>query len=93
MPSFFSGNYKIFKNALGKFIPSCPSKHVITSNNSMIKYDLLHITIFFVNKDLIDYSKQADLHKVQRVIMILFRGNIKEVAPEICAFVPLAESS
>ena len=36
----------------------------------MIKYDLLHITIFFVNKDLIDYSKQASLHKIQSMIMI-----------------------
>ena len=81
----------MFKNALGQFIPSCPSKHVITSNNSMIKYDLLHITIFFVNKDLIDYSKQTSLHKVQRMIVIRYRGSIKEVAPEICAFVPLFE--
>ena len=24
----------------------------------MIKYDLFHITIFFVNKDLIDYAQQ-----------------------------------
>ena len=30
----------------------------------MIKYDLLHITIFFVNKDLIDYAQQVSLHKV-----------------------------
>ena len=43
---------------------------VISSTNSVIKYDLLHITIFFVNKDLIDYSKQASLHKIQRMIMI-----------------------
>ena len=42
----------------------------ITSTNSMIKYDLLHITIFFVNKDLIAYSKQAGLHKIQSMIMI-----------------------
>ena len=31
----------------------------------MIKYDLLHITIFFVNKeDLIDYAQQASLQKM-----------------------------
>ena len=70
MPSFYSGNYKIFKNALAQSIPNRPPKHVITSTNSMIKYDLLHITIFFVNKDLIDYSKQASLHTIQRMVMI-----------------------
>ena len=70
LPLFYSGNYKIFKNALVQYIPNRHPKHVITCNNSMIKYDLLHITIFFVNKDLIDYSKQASLHKIQRMIMI-----------------------
>ena len=32
LPSFYSGNFKIFQNALGQFIPNCPPKHVITSN-------------------------------------------------------------
>ena len=32
--------------------------------SSMIKYDLLHITIFFGNNDLIDYAQQASLHKI-----------------------------
>ena len=32
--------------------------------NSMIKYDLLHITIFFVNEDLIDNAQQANFHKI-----------------------------
>ena len=31
---FYSGNFKIFKNALGQFIPNCPPKHVITSTNN-----------------------------------------------------------
>ena len=70
LPSFYSGNYKIFKNTLLQFIPNRPPKHVITNTNSMIKYDLLHITVFFVNKDLIDSSKQASLHKIQSMIMI-----------------------
>ena len=70
IPLFYSGNYKIFKNALVQYIPNCPPKHVITCNNSMIKYDLLRITIIFVNKDLIDSFKQASLHKIQRMIMI-----------------------
>ena len=26
---FHSGNFKFFKNALGKFIPNCPPKHMI----------------------------------------------------------------
>ena len=39
LPSFYSGNYKTFKNVLGQFMPSVPPKHVITSTNSMIKYD------------------------------------------------------
>ena len=33
LPSFYSGNFKFFKNALGQLIPNCPSKHVITSTN------------------------------------------------------------
>ena len=78
-----------------QFIPEYPLKHVITSTNSMIKHDLLRITIFFLNKDFIDYSKQVSLHKIQRMIIliqiILYRDSIKEVAPEICAFVPLFE--
>ena len=28
----------------------------------MIKYDLLHIIIFFINKDLIDSPQQVSLH-------------------------------
>ena len=30
----------------------------------MIKYDLIHMTIFFVKKDLIDYAQQVSLHKI-----------------------------
>ena len=30
---FYSWNFKIFKNALGQFIPNRPPKHVITSTN------------------------------------------------------------
>ena len=31
----------------------------------MIKYDsLLHMTIFFVNKDLIDFAQQVSLNKI-----------------------------
>ena len=37
----------------------------------MIKHDLLHITIFFVNKeDLIDYAQQVSLQKIYRMIVI-----------------------
>ena len=36
----------------------------------MIKYDFLHNTIFFVNKNLIDYAPQVSLHKISRMIMI-----------------------
>ena len=32
LPSFYSGDFKLFKNALGQFITHRPSKHVITSN-------------------------------------------------------------
>ena len=53
-----------------QFIPNRPPKHVITSTYSMIKYGLLHITTFFVNKDLIDYSKQTTLQKIQRMIIV-----------------------
>ena len=35
-PLFYSGNFKIFKNALGQFVPNSPPKHVITSTNSYL---------------------------------------------------------
>ena len=31
MPSFYSGNFKVFKSALGQYIPNRPPKHLITS--------------------------------------------------------------
>ena len=31
----------------------------------MIKYDLLHITIFFVNKDLVGYAQQVSLQDLK----------------------------
>ena len=34
MALVYSGNFKIFKNALGQFIPNRPPKHVFTSTNS-----------------------------------------------------------
>ena len=33
LPSFYSGNFKIFENAFGQFISNRPSKHVTTSTN------------------------------------------------------------
>ena len=33
LPSFYSRNFKIFKNSLGQFIPNRPLKHVITNSN------------------------------------------------------------
>ena len=36
LPSFYSGNFKIFKNVLEQFIPNRPPKHVITSINHTI---------------------------------------------------------
>ena len=78
-----------------QFIPEYPLQYVIISINSMFKHDLLHITIFFVNKDFTDYSKQVSLHKIQSMIIliqiILYQDSIKEVAPEICAFASLFE--
>ena len=60
----------------------------------MIKYNFLHNTIFFVNKNLIDYVQQVNLHMISSLIMIdsnnyLPRYNIKEVASEKCAIGPL----
>ena len=40
LPSFYSGNFKIFKNALEQFIPNRPPKHVITSTNCMTYNDV-----------------------------------------------------
>ena len=37
----YSSNFKIFKNALGKFIPNRPPKHVITSTNFILNYKVL----------------------------------------------------
>ena len=31
LPSFYSGNFKIFKNAIGQSMSICPPKYVITS--------------------------------------------------------------
>ena len=48
-PLFYSGNFKIFKNALGQFVPNSPSKHVITSTNSYLLSEgflLLTLKIF-----------------------------------------------
>ena len=35
MPSFYLGNFKIFKNALQQLIPNRLPKHVITSTNTI----------------------------------------------------------
>ena len=43
LPSFYSGNFKIFKNALGQFIPNRPLRRIITSTNGTMK-TLLHVT-------------------------------------------------
>ena len=53
LPSFYSGNFKIFKNALGQLIPknalgqlipNRPLKRTVTSTNGTMK-TLLHVTI------------------------------------------------
>ena len=36
LPSFYSGNFKTFKNALGHFISNCPPKRVITSTGCLV---------------------------------------------------------
>ena len=33
LPSFYSRNFKIFKNTLGQFVPNCQPNHVITSTS------------------------------------------------------------
>ena len=35
-PTFYAGNFKIFKNARGQFIPNCPPKNVITSTSCSV---------------------------------------------------------
>ena len=42
--SFYSGNFKIFKNAVGQFIANRLPKHVITSSNHTI--DVIDIAPF-----------------------------------------------
>ena len=52
LPSFYSGNSKIFKNPLRQCIPNAPPKHVITSTNNnnnnqfMANYQNYSITYF-----------------------------------------------
>ena len=51
LPSFCSGDFKIFKNALGQFIPNRPPKHVITSTNctaQIMKRVKINLLCFFV---------------------------------------------
>ena len=40
LPSFYSGSFKMFKNALGQFIPSRLPKHVITRTNLYVKQNI-----------------------------------------------------
>ena len=34
--TFYSGSFKILKNALGQFIPDRPIRHVITSTSTLL---------------------------------------------------------
>ena len=40
LPSFYSGNFQLFKNALGQFIQNRPPKDVTTSTKLLKKYQL-----------------------------------------------------
>ena len=59
LPSFYSSNFKVFKNALGQFITNRPLKHVITSTNPTI--DIPPLTVLFWNSPLFCNCLLADL--------------------------------
>ena len=61
LPSFYSGNFKIFKNALGEFIPNCPLKHVITITDDI---------------DFVTYNRYARLEKTDESLNKSSRENL-----------------
>ena len=61
LPSFYSGNFKIFKNVLGQFIPNRPPKHVITTTNqNRLHTEQLGVT-FYTICDLLTLSSRRFL--------------------------------
>ena len=45
----YSGNFKIFKNTIGQFIPNRPPKHVITSTNYGLYLVLLYCILYCIS--------------------------------------------
>ena len=78
--SFYSGNFKIFKNELGKFIPNRPPKHVITSRNfKKITQKHLYQSLFS-NK--VSYLQTVTLLKKRlrhRCFLVNFRSFFKRI--------------
>ena len=58
--SFYSGNFKIFKNALGQFVRNRSPKHVITNTNCYEKHRLCQISseAFFIS---IEFETQVSI--------------------------------
>ena len=50
LPSFSSGNFKIFKNSLDQFIPNCPLKHMVTNTKRIEANELTPVTPEIIRK-------------------------------------------
>ena len=50
LPSFSSGNSKIFKNSLDQFIPNCPLKHMVTNTKRIEANELTPVTPEIIRK-------------------------------------------
>ena len=50
LPSFSSGNSKIFKNSLDQFIPNCPLKHMVTNTKQIEANELTPVTPEIIRK-------------------------------------------
>ena len=66
LPSFYSGNFQIFKNALGEFIPNRPLKHVITSTNQTT-YFYAKLNLGWTGLNFL--TRKTNLHRFKQFII------------------------
>ena len=59
LPSFSSGNFKIFKNSLDQFIPNCPLKHMVTNTKRIEANELTPITPEIIRKFLNERNRKC----------------------------------
>ena len=66
LPSFYSGNFQIFKNALGEFIPNRPLKYVITSTNQTT-YFYAKLNLGWTGLNFL--TRKTNLHRFKQFII------------------------